>query len=81
MYFIFGYRYLIAGSVAIVSDAVHDLGDAVREALREHGIGYVTMEFETTGKHCHIQAPCAHRYHHHQKHKTPARPKQIVQAF
>jgi len=58
----------------IVTDGEpHRIKDAVREELREHGIGHVTIELETTGEHCHethchIEAPCSHEHHHHHHH-------------
>lgn len=58
----------------IVTDSEpHKIKDAVREELREHGIGHVTIELETTEehcheKHCHIEAPCTHGHHHHHHH-------------
>lgn len=50
----------------------HQIKEKVREELREHGIGHVTVELETEGEHCH-EAHChvefhAHSGHHHHHH-------------
>ncbi len=49
--------------------------DAVREELREHGIGHVTIEIETSSEHCHenrchikFNGSSAHGHHHHHSH-------------
>ena len=50
----------------------HKVKDAVREELREHGIGHATLELEGEGEHCHAQhchveqhADHGHHHHHH----------------
>ena len=54
----------------IVTDAdPHEIKARVRQELREHGIGHVTLEFEAEGEHCHEEI-ChvefsAHAGHHH----------------
>lgn len=50
----------------------HAIKDAIREELREHGIGHATLELEGEvelchEKHCHIE-PHAHAGHHHHHH-------------
>lgn len=54
----------------IVTDAdPHEIKARVRQELREHGIGHVTLELEAEGEHCHEEI-ChvefsAHAGHHH----------------
>ena len=51
----------------------HAIKDAVREELREHGIGHATLELEAEGEHCHaaqchvehVEAAGHHHHHHH----------------
>ena len=50
----------------------HHIKDAVREELREHGIGHVTLELEAEGEHCHeehchveFESHSGHHHHHH----------------
>lgn len=50
----------------------HEIKEKVREELREHGIGHVTIELETEGEHCHeehchveIKESSGHHHHHH----------------
>jgi len=50
----------------------HEVKDEVREELREHGIGHVTIEIESSlehchEKHCHVEVVehCGHGHHHH----------------
>ena len=50
----------------------HKVKDAVREELKEHGIGHATLELEAEGEHCrnehcHIE-PESHGHHHHHHH-------------
>jgi len=50
----------------------HAIKDAIREELREHGIGHATLELEGEAelcheKHCHIE-PHSHAGHHHHHH-------------
>ena len=55
----------------VVNTDVGTIKEKVRGKLREHGIGHVTLEFETVGEHCH-EPECSVRYsvltchdHHH----------------
>lgn len=50
----------------------HEIKDAIREELREHGIGHATLELEGDGEHCHerhchmeFEAHSGHHHHHH----------------
>ena len=50
----------------------HEIKDKIREELKEHGIGHVTMELEAEGEHCHeehchveIKETSGHHHHHH----------------
>lgn len=52
----------------------HQIKDAIREELREHGIGHATLELEAENehcheKHCHVEfnsaGHCQHHHHHH----------------
>ena len=60
-------------TVHIVTDGdPHEIKAAVREELREHGVGHVTIEIETSGEHCHetqchmgCGAVSTHGHHHH----------------
>ncbi len=60
----------------IVTDGdTHEIKEAVREELREHGISHVTIETETSAehcheKHCHVEAGThtGHGHHHHHHH-------------
>ena len=50
----------------------HKVKDAVREELKEHGIGHATLELEAEGEHCHNEH-ChieteSHGHHHHHHH-------------
>ena len=53
----------------------HEIKDKIREELKEHGIGHVTMELEAEGEHCHeehchveIKETSGHHHHHHHHH-------------
>ena len=50
----------------------HKVKDAVREELKEHGIGHATLELEAEGEHCHNEhchiEPESHGHHHHHHH-------------
>jgi len=53
----------------------HEIKDAIREALCEHGIGHATLELEGEGEHCHekhchteFASHSGHHYHHHHHH-------------
>ena len=50
----------------------HHIKDAVREELKEHGIGHATLELETENEHCHeekcnidFKLSSGHHHHHH----------------
>lgn len=45
----------------------HQIKDKVREELREHGIGHVTVELEAEGEHCH-EEHCHVEFHEHSGH-------------
>ncbi len=57
----------------IVTDADHhQIKEAVRKELREHGIGHATLELEGKEEHCHeacchveLEAVSGHHHHHH----------------
>ncbi|MBQ5910535.1 MAG: cation transporter, partial [Clostridia bacterium] len=51
----------------------HKIKDAVREELREHGIGHATLELESENEHCHeehchIETKSSSGHHHHHHH-------------
>lgn len=53
----------------------HEIKEAIREELQEHGIGHVTLELETEGEFCHEeqcrveeQEGFGHHHHHHHHH-------------
>jgi len=56
----------------VTNDDAHHIKDAVREELREHGIGHVTLELEAEGERCHEECcrvePQTHSGHHHHHH-------------
>ena len=60
----------------VVANGEHRaIKDAVREELREHGIGHATLELEGEGEHCHdsecrVEYPetTGHHHHHHHHH-------------
>lgn len=48
----------------------HKIKDAIREELREHGIGHATLELEAPSepcheRQCHISVETGHAHHHH----------------
>ena len=54
----------------VASGDFHDIKEKIREELREHGIGHVTLELEAEGEHCHeenchIEHNFSSRHHHH----------------
>lgn len=57
----------------VVTDADHhEIKEAIREELREHGIGHATLEMEEENEHCseaccHVEyeATVGHHHHHH----------------
>lgn len=51
----------------------HEIKEKIRKALREQGIGHITLEMENQGEHCHerhchmeskAHGHCAHHHHH-----------------
>lgn len=51
----------------------HEIKEKVREELREHGIGHVTIELEAEGEHCrdehcHVEIKESSGHHHHHHH-------------
>ncbi len=58
----------------VTNEDGHIIKDRIREELKEHGIGHVTLELEEEGEHCHAQhchtetAPAGHHHHHHHHH-------------
>lgn len=56
--------------IVIDGDDPHQIKEAVREELAEHGIGHATLELESEDEHCHEQS-ChteAHEHSHHHHH-------------
>ncbi len=57
----------------IVAESVgHELKEKIRNEMHEHGIGHVTLEFESPDEHCHekdchveISHSSGHHHHHH----------------
>jgi cobalt-zinc-cadmium efflux system protein len=45
----------------------HAVKESVREELKEHGIGHVTLELEAPGEHCH-EVDCHVEHHEHAGH-------------
>lgn len=59
----------------VTNEEPHKIKDAVREELKEHGIGHATLEFEAEGEHCHEEychveehSHTGHHHHHHHHH-------------
>ena len=55
----------------VTDEDAHEIKEKIRQELREHNIGHVTLELETSGEHCHIEQ-ChveydenSHNHHHH----------------
>lgn len=51
----------------------HEIKEKIREELKEHGIGHVTLELEAEGEHCHettchTECHSSHSHHHHHHH-------------
>ena len=51
---------------------LHEIKEKIREELREHGVGHVTLELEAEGEHCHDEhchvehtLSTGHHHHHH----------------
>ena len=54
----------------VTNSEPHQMKEAIREELREHGIGHATLELETENEHCHevcchVAAQLAGGHHHH----------------
>ena len=57
----------------VVTDGdAHEIKDAIREELLEHGVGHVTIEIESNCEHCHHKEcrieSASHLGHHHHHH-------------
>lgn len=55
---------------AVTANDPHEMKEAIREELKEHGVFHVTIELEQPGEHCHDpqchpQQEHAHGHHHH----------------
>ena len=56
----------------VVNGDSHTIKHNIRDELKEHGIGHVTLEFEAEGEHCHdklchvdVVSSTEHHHHHH----------------
>lgn len=56
----------------VTDEEPHHIKEKIREELREHNIGHVTLEIEGSGEHCHEvechiehNEHCSHHHHHH----------------
>ena len=54
----------------VVNGDSHTIKHNIRDELKEHGIGHVTLEFEVEGEHCHdelchVDVVSSTEYHHH----------------
>ena len=54
----------------VVNGDAHIIKHNIRDELKEHGIGHVTLEFETEGEHCrdefcHVDVVSSTGHHHH----------------
>ena len=54
----------------VVKGDTHTIKHNIRDELKEHGIGHVTLEFEAEGErcheeHCHVDVISSARHHHH----------------
>ena len=54
----------------VANGDAHKIKRNIRDELKEHGIGHVTIELETEGEHCHeeychVDAMSSHGHHHH----------------
>ena len=59
----------------VVKENAHDTKDKVRDALKKHGIGHVTLEIEQQDERCHERhcqttplSSCGRHHHHHHHH-------------
>lgn len=58
---------------AVTDEDPHEIKEQIREELKEHGVGHVTIELEGAGEHCHeeqchVEATEHGRGHHHHHH-------------
>ncbi len=66
-----GYNNYATMHVVTDEDA-HEIKEKIKEELKEHNIGHVTLELETPSEHCHEKHchtthndGCGHHHHHH----------------
>ena len=57
----------------VVNGDAHEIKEQIRNELREHGIGHVTIEVEAENEHCHeehchVEHASSHGHHHHHHH-------------
>ena len=57
----------------VINGEHNKIKNKIREELKEHGIGHVTLEFETEGEdcreeHCHVDVVSSAGHHHHHHH-------------
>ena len=55
----------------VINGDAHTIKHSIREELKEHGIGHVTLELEAEGEHCHeehchvdVVSSSGHHHHH-----------------
>ena len=66
-------RHNYATMHVVTAGDSHKIKAAVREELKEHGIGHATLELEQPGEHCHeehchVEHDHSHGHHHHHHH-------------
>ncbi len=56
----------------VANGDAHDIKSKIRDELKEHGIGHVTLELEAENEHCHeehchvdVASSSGHHHHHH----------------
>ena len=56
----------------VANGDAHDIKNKIRDELREHNIGHVTLELEAENEHCHekhchvdVVSSSGHHHHHH----------------
>lgn len=56
----------------VTDEDAHEIKDAIREELLEHGVGHITIEIESSCEHCHYKEcrieSASHLGHHHHHH-------------
>ena len=57
----------------VANGDTHEIKHAIREELKEHGIGHATLELEEENEHCHeehchVEVVSSHGHHHHHHH-------------